>query len=267
MFDHGTLIVLIPTQSGLVAASDSRLSLDGAMCDGVEKFLIAEKPERLLIAVTGRRGVWPVSIFTAPDKCNFIRTNRRDFDLGESAKAYVEAAAVPIEKIDLTALTRHCVDGWLTFFKSQPYRLDGTTSFSRLVLASYDPSSGITRIRIVDISFPLVPGGKINATVPFDIMLSPDDLAAPYVLGESDYYFEKVQPHLLLSAKRDATKKQLAQPLKIMDTTLRDGIDIAIEMIEATSQMTESVPAASGIGGPIDVRVIGNSPRPTKIGR
>lgn len=177
MWDAGTLIVLIATQSGLVAASDSRLSLDGAMCDGVDKFLTLEKPSRLIMAVTGRRGVWPMSIFAAPDKCNFIRTHRRDFDLGEAAKAYVEAKALPLEKINLTALAQHCADSWAAFFMTQPYRLDGSSTFSRLLLASYDPTTHATRVRIIDISFVLKPGEKINASITFDITLLPDDLA------------------------------------------------------------------------------------------
>ena len=78
----------------LGAEVDSRLTLDDASCDQVEKFLEPANPDRIIMAVTGRRGVWPTSIFMAPDKCAFIRSHRREFDLGEIAKGYVETANV-----------------------------------------------------------------------------------------------------------------------------------------------------------------------------
>jgi len=52
MLDHGTLVVMIPTNEGLVAASDSRLTLDDVFCDGVEKFIEPARPGRTLLVVT-----------------------------------------------------------------------------------------------------------------------------------------------------------------------------------------------------------------------
>src|SRR5262249_24792304 len=145
--DHGTLVVLIPTVGGLVAASDSRLTLDSCYCDGVDKFIEPAKPDRLLLVVTGRRGMWPVSIFAAKDPCEFIKTQQRDFDFGHVARDYVEAANLPLQVMDSDALIESCLRGVSTFLSSNPHRLDGSSAASVLTLASYDPTLQTSRIR------------------------------------------------------------------------------------------------------------------------
>jgi hypothetical protein len=51
---------------------------------------------------------------------------------------------------------------------------------------------------------------------------------------------------------------------RLGETTVEDAIDIATDMIEAAARFTKTVPAGSGIGGPIDVKVIGRGARPAR---
>jgi hypothetical protein len=194
MFDQGTLVIMIPTGAGLVTASDSRLTLDDISCDHVEKFIEPANPDRVLLVVTGRRGIWPASILMVGDKCAFIRANRREFDLGEVAKAYMETTNVPLDRLDASALITHCLGSMKAYIEANRHRHDGTSATSRLVLASYEPSMRTSRIRVIDLSWSFMPGGQLTGREAFNLVLPPDAVAAPYVFGESEYYFDQVQP-------------------------------------------------------------------------
>jgi hypothetical protein len=41
--------------------------------------------------------------------------------------------------------------------------------------------------------------------------------------------------------------------------------DFAVDLIEAASKTTAVIPAATGIGGPIDVLLVGDAPRPVRL--
>jgi hypothetical protein len=262
MMDRGTLVVMIPTQDGLVAASDSRLTLDDTSCDGVEKFIELKTPDRTLMVVTGRRGFWPLPFYFMPDKCTAARTMMREFDLGEVAKSFVESANVPIEALDTAALREHCLSAMNTYLASSPQWINGTTASSSVVLASFDPITHTSRIRSIEFSFSFSPGGASTAQDKVNAIYSPRDLAEPFLFGESPYYLKHVHPVLTASSKRQETRAFFGSIPLVQKMKLEDAIEIATEMIEAASQMTAVVPAESGIGGPIDVRVLTTDSRP-----
>lgn len=71
IISSGTLFVAIAAADGLVLASDSRLTVETQYCDGVDKFIEPQRPDRTIIFLTGRHGVWPRAISDAPDVCAY----------------------------------------------------------------------------------------------------------------------------------------------------------------------------------------------------
>ena len=108
---HGTLIILIPSREGLIVASDGRQTLDGIIfCDGASsKLLEPAGRDRFIIAVTGRRGFYPITIARAPDPCEYIRNTPREFDLGEVIKLYVENESADLPSYDLKKVADHAL--------------------------------------------------------------------------------------------------------------------------------------------------------------
>jgi hypothetical protein len=117
---------------------------------------------------------------------------------------------------------------------------------------------------VVDFSFSLSPGGQLTSSEVANAVLSPDAVAEPYILGESNYYCDHVQPSLLNNTAREVTKALLAWTRKVRETDLEDAVDIATEMIETTLKMTETVRPPSEIGGSIDIRIITDGLQPIK---
>lgn len=266
MRDDGTLIVAIPSNGGLVIASDSRLSVESSFCDGVEKFIELQRPERLLLFVTGRRGFWPASITIAPDPCTFIKTNSREFDFGETAKAYIENFSGRPSELDLKSLSDHCIKALTTYIGEHPYRLNGMSVTSSLTLASFDIETSTYQINTIEFSTEMTSGGNISSKLILDAKGSGDDeLAEPYVFGELDYYQTHVHNRLKDEPIRQSTRQFLSKAQKVGETSPQDAADRAADMIEAASRRTLVVPASSGIGGPVAVRLVGATARPSKL--
>jgi hypothetical protein len=96
-----------------------------------------------------------------------------------------------------------------------------------------------------------------------------DDLAEPILCGEGDYLRQHVLPTIKDQPVSQWTIDQLGDfPkvnfAKVRDVELRNSISLAADLVSSASRMTERIPASSGIGGPIDVRIIGADARPVR---
>jgi hypothetical protein len=52
---------------------------------------------------------------------------------------------------------------------------------------------------------------------------------------------------------------------KIADVDVKVAADFASDLIEAASRISQFVPARTGIGGPVDILLIGEEPRPVRL--
>ena len=124
MHSEGTLIILLASRDGLVVASDGRQTVDGVFCDGVSsKLLEPAGHNRLILAVTGRRGFYPATTALASNVCDFIRHTPREFDLGEVVKNYIEGdATFDLPSVDMKKVAEHCIRTLVQYFALNPHR-------------------------------------------------------------------------------------------------------------------------------------------------
>jgi hypothetical protein len=106
---NGTLVVLIPTEDGLVVAADSRTSLFGVFCDSQYKIIELKKPKHVAIAVTG-----DVAFIAPPEAheqniCGYLNSAPRMLDFTYIVKNYLERKNVDFFKLSLEDLGSECV--------------------------------------------------------------------------------------------------------------------------------------------------------------
>ncbi|MCW2219504.1 hypothetical protein M2232_003036 [Bradyrhizobium japonicum] len=260
----GTLVVIAPSRDGLVFASDTRLTVDvGSFCDGHTKILEPSPPKRLLLAVTGRRGFHPLDRMFAKDICEYVRTTPREFDFGLVAKAYIEGSnnQIDLKTFDMLALGNYCAVELQKYFASQPAYVPRTNAdafTAHIVLASYDPENQIAIVRSVLLN---VNAQNINIEVSLNEHYGVDSEASPVLVGEQPYVLAHVLPVINSFEISESTREALGSfPImkfkRVGDTSINEAIALASDLINATSQRTNVVPAPSGVGGGVDSRVI-----------
>lgn len=272
----GTLIVIVASKDGLTIASDSRQTLgDGIYCDGAEKILTPSRPDRFLIAVTGRRGFYPMAINAhIHDICAYVASTPRELDIGEIARAFVEETTpdVDLRKLDVKELARRCNDALISYFATHPYwspAISGQGFSSSVVIASYDPATSQAFVRTIEISSSvdlrqLLINDKLNEAFGLD------DIAEPILCGEGDYLRSHVLPTIKDQRVSQTTIDQVGNFPRVIFPKVRDAstdnsISLAGDLVASASRMTAKIPAASGIGGPTAVWRIGNDQRPSKL--
>jgi hypothetical protein len=83
--------------------------------------------------------------------------------------------------------------------------------------------------------------------------------------GETDYLNHHVYGGIGRKFISPETITFLATQKSVADTECRDAVAVAMNIIEATSKATTHVPASSGIGGPVDVVILGDEPCAHKL--
>jgi len=276
MRSDGTLVIMVPCQEGLVVASDSRQTLnEGTFCDGAVKLLESPIRERFILAVTGRRGFYPLhlALFRPETACEYVRRTPREFDLGMVAMRYADAdAATDLANLDMVALAKNCLHELKGYFDTNPSRApasNGDRFSSSVILASFDHVTRTAIIRSFEVA--VTPDlTALNAKQVLNERFTPDDLAQPVVCGEHDYLTQQVLPVIKDHPISSTTLHQIGNfPIcnfpRVEDQSLQQAVDVATDLIEAASTMTATVPAQSGIGGPLDVRLIGDYQRPVAV--
>jgi hypothetical protein len=276
MHSDGTLVIMVSCQEGLVVASDSRQTLDEhTFCDGAVKLLESQTRERFILAVTGRRGFYPfhLALLRPETACEFVKRTPREFDLGMVAMRYADAdAGTDLANLDMVALSNNCMRELKDYLDANPHRApayNGDRFSSSVVLASFNH---MTRTAIIR-SFEVAVTPDLTALSARQVLyerFAPDDLAAPVVIGESDYLAQQVLP-VIKGHRISATTLHQFGDLprfnfpRVRDQSLEQAVDVATDLIEAASTMTATVPAPSGIGGPLDVRLLGANARPVAV--
>jgi hypothetical protein len=188
-------------------------------------------------------------------------------------KQYVETSIADIDltTFDAAKLGQHCVAGLIAYFTVHPERsprANGDRFESTIVLASYDPVTANAFLRTISVAV-TDDGISLKAVDGLNIRFGLEDVAEPAAVGEQPYLIQQVLPRIKDEPISDSTRRQIGDfPkvdfLKVKDASLQNAVDMATDLIAAASRMTETIPATSGIGGPIDVRVLGTDPRPVR---
>jgi hypothetical protein len=261
-----TLVVLVPSADGLVVAADTRISILGAQCDGEFKITELATPARTVVMVTGD------SIFIQPpgphetDLCRYVATAPRTLDIAATIRSYLERNAANPENFSLADLGKACVQAVQRFQQANPQALRsyaGKEIFS-VIVASYDPVSRVSMMRnfIVRID---AKTGEIQAARFAQIAISPQDRRGVWSYGETRYLEKQVYAGIGCQYLAASTLDFILVNKPVSGTPLDQAVAAAVNVIQAASLATRVVPASSGIGGPIDVILLGRKPRPAPI--
>jgi hypothetical protein len=264
----GTLVVFIPSNSGLVIAADKRRSPRGVFCDGVRKILIPKRPQHTAVVVTGF-----VTMQEIPDDipdsklCAYLAETPAPVDFGRIALDFLESQNSPINRLDGQALTDQIFHDIAPFLSAGNLREVHGTRVAQIIFAGFDPSVMKSTILAfgIDIdqagAFRLQPLPVTSATTIHGTAFDPKSSPAVLPFGEVPYFNQ----HVLSAAGQHLLSDdypRLLQKKSVSDVDLDLAVSVALNLIDAASQTTEIIPAPSGIGGGSSLVILGEN---TKI--
>ena len=265
----GTLVVMVPTKAGLVIAADSRVTFGtGIACDDEYKITELANVDRTALVVTGTSNVTdtrPLIGKPMAGICEHVRRLPRKFDANTLVKKIIEEQPLlATEKFD--ALPSRCSEAVKAFMATEPGVFDTLrgSSIFQVGLGSYSPDERTSFIR----SFNVVMSGDgeietINLKVQ---QFQANEGASLSPFGEVSFLMDHVfnGPGLKFLGERYGRFRS-QQNSKIADIEIKVAADLASDLIEAASRTSQFVPARTGIGGPVDILLVGEEPRPVRL--
>jgi hypothetical protein len=254
----GTLVAMVPSKAGLVVAADSRASVAKRYCDNAFKIVELKKPARTIITVTGEGIFVPPPGPAVSDLCEYVKTTPGLLDIEDIVRTYLQTANREIAKVRTEDVGQQYTTAVRQFRASFPgalRRYVAREMFS-VVMAGYDPKrktatvvSFVVRIAAVTLDPEVT---KIRRTE-----TRPETPREVLAFGETDY----LNQHVYGGAGRQFLSKEtiafILAEKTVRETTLPEALAVAVDVVEATSRTTDLIPAPSGIGGPIDVVLLG----------
>ena len=254
---HATLVAMAPSRDGLAIASDSRLTFMGAQCDGAFKILHPARIPRTIAVVTGD------AVFVAPppsdtrDLCEYLAGAPRLLDMNAIVTGELEKAGEHAAQISMEGLSAQCVRAVEQFRASYPQALRnyaGRDIFA-VVVAAYDPENSVAIVRrflvrmTVDSKLEAAQQSetKFDAPAPSDVL----------VFGESDWVKQKVLAGTGQRFLSASTIDFLSNRRPVAEVSKKQAVFAVADVIEAATRAAELDPPPSGIGGAIQVVVIG----------
>jgi hypothetical protein len=265
---HATLVLMVPFNHGLIVAADGRQTVFNKIyCDGVAKIIEATKPTRAVGTVTGN-GVVVDYPRPVPDDqmCDYIKKAPKIFDIEAVVRRFLDSSSGPLRDLNLGPLVQQCLSEVVKLDRMLPGFLAkflGTTMF-QVVLAGYDAETNTSVIRTF--SGRIERDGRFVFQFNEDKTYSPDTGADWLMFGEADYF----NAHVLGPEGQPFYDKGIYERMrdhKIAEIDRDQAIALAEHSIEAAAKTTSVIPAATGIGGPIELLAIGGDPKPERIGR
>ena len=216
----------------------------------------------------GRRGRWSSGPCPRPSACPELRALGREVgerrlhldplvgELRYPPGGEQERAPAHLDQHH-TTLKKH-----LPHFRRKQYlpELFANRPFSRLVVASFNPETSTSWIRYGTLALaadlkPIIFGETVER-------IDLDHEKTSYRFGEKDYAERMLATGVLARQFRDpGTLRFFGTREAVRDVTTDRAINVAIDFIEAVSAIAGIFPAPGGIGGPVDVLLIGRDTR------
>jgi len=264
---RATLVVIVPSASGMVVAADSRESIMGTECDGLFKIIQPHRRSRIAIVVTGDAiFVKPPSARAAaypPSLCAYLASAPRLLDVGAVVDRYIEQSRTTIEDLNLNDLAAMCVVAVRRFQRAYPGALQsyaGRDIFS-VVIASYNSESSTSTL----LNF-IVRMDGATREIQFDRIarttITSHDRRGVWAFGETDYLTENVYRGVGRKYLSERTRSFILDDKPIAEVSLDRAIAVATNVIRAAGRTAETVPPPSGIGGPVNIVLLGGKPGP-----
>lgn len=261
-----TLIVVVPSADGVVIAADGRISLAGVSCDNQYKITELKRPARTVIAVTGEVAFISPPAVGQQDVCAYLKSAPRQLDISSVVKHSMERRHIDPFTLSLGDVGAECARAIEGFQKSHPAALEqwiGREIFS-VVIVSYDPRAGNTLILNfvvrIDSATHQIQAGRFTRN-----LISAQTRRGVYSYGEADYLNANVFGGVGRKYLSETTRQFILADKPITEVPLSDAVAAATNIIEAASLTTKIIPSPSGIGGPVDVILLGKDRRPKHI--
>ena len=263
---NGTLVVIAASASGLVIAADSRTSLLGTRCDDRYKITEVRRPHRTAVAVTGNIAFIKAPDAREADMCRYLESAPRMLDIALVVKAYLERKVPDFSKLSLEDLASECVAASQRLQNSNPGVFDSSAGgeiFS-VVIANYDLRSKTSTIMnfVVRID---VATHEIRADRFTHLTISPQSRRGVWSYGETDYINRYVFGGFGRDYLSKPTKDFILVDKPVTEAPLDQAVAAIVDIIQAASRTANIVPAPSGIGGPIDIVLLGKKHHPERI--
>ena len=251
---------MVPSRDGLVVAADSRTTVVGINCDSQFKILEPRLLNRTIATVTGV-GV----ILDAPSRpvplaeiCQHVRNGARLLDIEAVVLGYLNSfTAAIIIATDIDELIHRCInaihDAQVKLSSTlEPYR--GREMFS-VVIARYDPATRVASSQ----GFVIGINQQLQAVEirRFGNHIQPGDYQDYWAFGETEYLNQNVLGGIGRQYLSPAIIRFYTVRRVVRDVTVEDAQSFAVDLIHATARTTALAPAPSGIGGAIDVVLLG----------
>ena len=263
---RGTLVVIVPSADGLVVAADSRTTVNGATCDNAYKITELSRPQRTVVAVTGEVAFIKPPAAQEQDVCGYLKSAPRMLDIASVVKSYLERKNVDPAKLRLEELGAECVGAVQRFRENEPLALEpyvGREIFS-VVIASYDAHAKTAMVlnfavRIDGSTHRVEVGGFTR------IAITPQSRRGVWSYGESDYLNRSVFAGAGRKYLTDATLNFMLVDKPVAEARRDEAVAAAGNVIEAASRTAQTIPSPSGIGGPVEMVLLGRKSRPEPV--
>lgn len=259
-----TLVLVIPTVAGLIVAADSRLGISTPnwtiACDNMFKIAEVEGVDRTVIFTTGYSTVWDLAGVQTDKVCEQVASSKPKFD----AQAIL-ANAARRTGVSSTDIAQEVVHATAAYIASHP--ADYATRIGQFLfqsaIARFDPET--RRGSVESFSVALGADLSVSATNLNIEEFYPSDSCRLNLFGEASYLTNAVfsGPGMQFLGERygrfrnSMTTIELAEP--------QPAADFVVDIIEAASRTTSIVQSETGIGGPVDVVLVGDDPRPQRL--
>jgi hypothetical protein len=198
------------------------------------------------------------------DVCRHVQQNNAKFDANVILKEAIERRP-SFMSTDINELPKVCIDAIDKYSAANPTAFDsrrGAQSF-QVAVSSYDHVRGTSKVQSFTVNM-----GSDSVVTASDVKLQefhPDDEWQLILFGEANYLTDYVFSGVGIQFLGDRYGKFRNGPTIIRKTEQRLAVDFASELIEAATKTTAIVAAPTGIGGPVDVLLLGKSPRPQRL--
>jgi hypothetical protein len=181
---------------------------------------------------------------------------------------YLETETADISTLRMEEFASQCVAAVQKFYASSPLALKpfAGRGLFQPILFGYDPKTRTAVIRDFFVRLSLDPikpeAGKIRAR-----KLSFDSKREMFLFGATDYFNSQVIGGIGRQFLSQKTLRFTQQEIVVGRTDFLEAVTAAMNVIDATSKTTALVPAHGGIGigGPVDVLLLGNESRPRRV--
>ena len=240
---RGTVVVVVPSNAGVVIASDTRTIVKGKTCDGHTKIFDPKLRKNTVVFYTGN-GNQVSDPANGIDICQHVEKSTPVLDITKFLTN--QANLLPDTLLTIPELQRiatRCLD--LVTQYSRTHRLDPAEDGGLFqgVIVTYEAGSG--QVRVGRIRMTADAQGRVGYDAPTIYVYEKTDQADRMILGEDKYVQQRVNISRCDAQIRDKTVAMMS---------LNDAATVAQCVIaSAEKQAEEPPPPPRGLGGPIDV--------------